>query len=616
MTGIATVLAERFPRLGTLSAAWLAGGAAVAVGAVYVVAGRLVHGPSVFGDELVYFEAARSIAHDGSAAVRDGPYRFGPLYPLLLAPLVRAASSTSTAYDLVKLANAALFVSAAAPVYLLARRLLPGGWSAAVAVAAVAVPSSLYTPLVLTESLAYAASCWVLVAAACTLERPTPRNQAALVAALAGGVAARPQLVALAGSLAVAIPIRLALLRRAERPRARHASALWPLGIAAGALALVLASLALSGSWSSVSGLGGYRGLWRSYSFGGVLRWSWYSLADLALYLAFAPLVVAPAALAMLARRARRGAAPQAAFAALFSGVNVAMVALVGAFSSTSYGEGRLHDRYLFYVVPLWLVLLAVWARTADATRPLELLAGTTLALLLAATIPQSLLVRDGARQLDGVATALWSEAQALVDSRPAALRLLLVCAALAVAAAAAFLPARTRPLLALPVVAVFAVNAGIVWNLRVADASRPVFQPRTARELQWVDRAVRPPERVTTLYVASPECAAAARDALLWTEFFNGSVHAGAFVGGSPSHGVPAHEAHVRGDGVLVSDGAPLRASLVVSSAGVRLRGRELAVGTVARLRLWRVTGPVALVAARSDRELLARACPPGRQR
>ena len=42
--------------------------------------------------------------------------------------------------------------------------------------------------------------------------------------------------------------------------------------------------------------------------------------------------------------------------------MNAVLLLVVGAFSSTEFGIGFLHNRYLFYVVPLWLVATAVWA--------------------------------------------------------------------------------------------------------------------------------------------------------------------------------------------------------------------------------------------------------------
>ena len=61
---------------------------------------------------------------------------------------------------------------------------------------------------------------------------------------------------------------------------------------------------------------------------------------------------------------------PAAAFVSLFVSVNAVLLLVVGAFASTEFGIGFLHDRYLFYVVPLWIVATAVWAERRVAGRP------------------------------------------------------------------------------------------------------------------------------------------------------------------------------------------------------------------------------------------------------
>lgn len=588
----------------------VAAGAVLATAVAYALLGRLVHGPSVFGDELIYMEAARSLADDGAAFVRDDPYRFGPLYPGVLAPLVRLASSSATAYDLIKLANAVLFALAAFPVYLLARRLLPTGWSAVVAALSIAVPSSVYTGLVLTESLAYLAASWALLATVLVLERPSIARQLAALASIAVATAVRPQLAVLAAALILALALRWALAPSGSRPGRLTLRRLWPTVVLVAGAAVAAAATVVGGS-SPAAGLGAYGSLWQSYDPVDVARWSWYTLAELTLYLAVVPVVVAPAAVATLAQWGRAGSSAHAAFVSLFVSATGVMVVLVGAFSTTSFGEGRLRDRYLFYLVPLWLVLLAVWLHARRPVGRISLAAGAGLALLLMASLPPSFLVRDGARQLDGVATALWVEVRELADGRAGGLRLALVAAALAASLAVLLVPPRARALLVVPLAAAFVANAALVWDQRIADADRQVFQARTARFESWVDREVPHGTTVTTLYVSSERCASV-REAFLFTEFFNARVGAGAHVGGASSNSVPSHEVHVAGGGEVVeSSGRPLVADVVLAPPGVQLRGRSLAEGTAARLVLWRVDGPVSIVGAGSDEELLALACP-----
>ena len=139
---------------------------------------------------------------------------------------------------------------------------------------------------------------------------------------------------------------------------------LWPLLAVLGGACVALAVRAALGN-----PLAGYADLWRSYDVVEVARWTWRALAGLGLYLALVPLVVAPAALLRLGRDARRGDRPAAAFASLFVAVNVVLLLVVGAFSSTEFGVGFLHDRYLFYVVPLWLVVDRRVGRASRADR-------------------------------------------------------------------------------------------------------------------------------------------------------------------------------------------------------------------------------------------------------
>jgi hypothetical protein len=146
----------------------LALGAVVAAAAlVYGAAAQLVPMPVLNPDELRYTLAARALADGEWLSLRGHEYGYGPLYPAVLAPIVAFSESIESAYSFFKVANALLFALAAVPVYFIARRLLSRWWSVGVAAMSVAIPSSIYTSLVLTESAAYLTSsiallfrCW------------------------------------------------------------------------------------------------------------------------------------------------------------------------------------------------------------------------------------------------------------------------------------------------------------------------------------------------------------------------------------------------------------------------------------------------------------------------
>jgi hypothetical protein len=211
----------------TVRAPVLALVAVVVVAAVgYGAAAQLVSTPLVNPDELRYTLAARAVADGGWPNLRDHGYGYGPLYPIVLAPLVALSGSVEAAYPLFKLLNALLFALTAVPVYFLARRLLSGWWSLGVAAASVAIPSSIYTSLVMTESISYLIFGVALLAVVLALERPSVPRQLAMVGAIALACATRIQFAAL-------VPAFLGgalLLSSIDslRPRARDALArLW-----------------------------------------------------------------------------------------------------------------------------------------------------------------------------------------------------------------------------------------------------------------------------------------------------------------------------------------------------------------------------------------------------
>ncbi len=183
-------------------------GVVLAAAALWGALGQQIEVPTVFGDELIHWDASRSLAAGDGLEVRDAGYGFGPIYPALLAPVHLLTADDLTAYQWARLWNALLFALAAVPVYLLARRLLEPGWSLACAALAVAIPSALYTGFVMTEGAAYAACCLALLALMRCLERPTVAAQFLAVGALVLAAGVRLQLAALGAALVVALVLR------------------------------------------------------------------------------------------------------------------------------------------------------------------------------------------------------------------------------------------------------------------------------------------------------------------------------------------------------------------------------------------------------------------------
>jgi hypothetical protein len=566
------------------AAALTLAGAVLAAGALWGALGQQLDVPTVFGDELIHWDASRSLAARDGLAVREGDYGFGPVYPALLAPVHLLTADDLAAYQWARALNAVLFALAAVPAYFLARRLLPPGWSVACAALAVAVPSALYTGFVMTEGAAYAASTLALLAFARCLERPTVAAQLVALAALALAAGVRLQLASLGIAFAGALVLRALLTRGLRRPSRSDLARFWPLLVILGGGLVALAVRAALGN-----PLAGYGDLWRSYDLGEVGRWTWRALAGLGLYLALVPFVVAPAALGALTREARQGARPAAGFVSLFVCVNAVLLLVVGAFSSTEFGVGFLHDRYLFYVVPLWLVSTAVWAERRVPIRPLGLVVGTLLAAVPLATLPTYLLNADGGRRFDAIASGLPSEVAELVGlSEPR--RWWLVAAAVGAAAVVVALLRLPRWLVLVPVAVVFALDAAFAWDSRIDSAQNVTFAPMNAATTSWVDRALPDGARAATL---AGGVSVETRDALRLTEFFNGSIGRAYDLAAGYAPTLASDRVHVGGGGVVVAETGPVEAEWIVAPRELELAGDVVAMGTVEGLRLWHARRP-----------------------
>ena len=82
--------------------------------------------------------------------------------------------------------------------------------------------------------------------------------------------------------------------------------------------------------------------------------------------------------------------------------------------------------------------------------------------------------------------------------------------------------------------------------------------------------------------------------------------------LGDTVPDGLPSERVDVAASGVLeLSPRHPLVARHVFTQPGIELAGRRLAEGTAARLVLWEIDGPVRVVGASSNEQLLRVACP-----
>jgi Dolichyl-phosphate-mannose-protein mannosyltransferase len=587
----------------------LALGLAVAAAfAFYAVLSLGVDGPRVHPDEERYLIAASSLVEGEGLTLRGEDYGFGPLLTLVLAAILRAAGSVDAAYDWFKAANALFFAFAAVPVYLLARRLVSRWWAVVAAALSVAIPSSISVATVMTESLSYLATTWALYAIALALERPTVVRQLGLLAATAVAFLTRPQF----GILYVTWVVGLAVLwwlAPLARPRTRaDLVGFWPTALPP-VLAVIAFAARLASGASAADTLGAYWELWRGYDPLQVGKWFVYHLGDFAVYLAIVPVAVAPIVLWELGRAGRAGSRRAAAFVALFTTANVSGLLVVAAFTSTPWGYDRLHDRYGFYLLPLWLVGLVVWLASGLPRPLLATVLGVVAALTLPFVLPFHQLANEAG--IDTVPGALWVRVEAeLAGPGPASGRLALALFVLGLLAATLFLPRRIARIgLPLAVAATFAVASYLAWERLIEAPEDRVFAGGLERA--WIDERLPDDASVTKLYADTTCGSALERHALFLTEFFNSTVDRAAYLSGSVPDGLPIERVDVSGSGTLeLSPRNPLRAAYVYTQPGIELAGRRVAEGTAARLVLWHVGGPVRVVGATSNEQLRRRTC------
>lgn len=579
---------------------------AVVVGASFVtfaLLSTLVSVPRVFPDEVRYMIGASSVVEGEGLSLRGEEYGFGALHAAVLTLVLWLSSGLESAYPWFKVANALFWALTAIPVYLLARRLVSAWWAVLAASLAVAIPSSISVGTVMTESMAYLAAAWALYATLLALERPTVGRQLVLLAAIAVAFLTRSQL----GVLYVGWLVALALhwwIHPSARPRARRELVrYWP-----SVLPLLVAGLGLGARLASGStprdALGAYWELWRGYDSLAVAKWVVYHVADIEIYLAVVPLAVAPIVLTRLVRSGRAGSALDSALASLFLAANATGLVVVAAFTSTPWGYDRLHDRYAFYLMPLWLLVFAIWL--ADGLpRPLVATAsGAGLALVLPAILPFGQLANEAG--IDTVPGALWVWIQ---DQSGGYGRRLLGVFVLALLLAALLLPRRLRLVFPAAVLAVFLATSALAWQRLVDAPEDAVFAGGLERA--WIDAAVPEDARVTKVYLDTACGSALERHALFLSEAFNATVDRAAYVGDSTPDGLPIERVDVGPGGrLLLSPGNPLVAEYVVTQRGLELEGERIATGTNAGLALWRVGGPVSVAGAKSNDELAAAVC------
>ncbi len=355
-------------RWGPILALWLALGAGLAALTTQVVDWY------VMTDELFYERLAISVGKLGSPFPHIHGQLVGnvnQLYPLLLAPLFDGRLVPSGLRD-AHLLNAFVMSSACVPAFLLARRVTQNSRVAyVVAGLSVCIPWIALASFLMTEAVAYPVFLWAILALQKAAVSPRPRNDVFVLVTLAAAVLARTQLA----TLLVVVPLALLLDRFSLRK-------LWSshrvLALAYAALGIVAIVLLVLGELSRV--LGNYSVTTEGNLVpSGMPRSLLEHLAPLGLGLGILPFILGVAWLLipLLRERTRE----QHAFASVALVTIVALLLIVTSYD-LRFGAGRLHDRYLFYLVPL--VLIAFAAMLLEPEWPRWTVFGATALLAMA----------------------------------------------------------------------------------------------------------------------------------------------------------------------------------------------------------------------------------------
>jgi hypothetical protein len=583
---------------------WLAGIVCASFAALTLDARSVVH-PITFADELIYSNAAKRMAQGDGPAPPGGSYGYGLVFPLLAAPIYRAAPHVPDAYLLLKVANAAFFSLAAIPAYLIARRVARPSLALGVAALTVLVPARAYTTLVLTESVAFTGFLLAVLAIVRALERPSVVRQLTALAVVALAVETRRQNLVLVVALPCAVAIEAALTTRGGRAiLTRAATGFLPTWLALGAVLAGIVVQSLVRGTSPFAVLGPFETLSRSYDPGDIALWLGIHLSALGLMLAVVPLVAIPFA---LAAALRRGAPPQSRIlGAVAAPLLILVLVQVATFASTPFGLDRIHERYLFYVAPLAFCLLALWIETGLRGARWAVVVVVVVVSLLPLAVPTGRLEALGIDAPTLSALGLDPDKGGLT---PFHLFAVIWSAFLALWV---LLERSRRGLLLLAVVAAAFVVTDVRVHNAFAAASRDravLAGARAGSDADWIDRAVGERASVTALAVAAPATCgtreadrAASEAALQRGVFFNTGVEGVISVGPAPDTGLPVEYVSAGDEGALVP--APRTdTSLVVSDSRVPLAGRVIASDSPARLTLWRVDGRLRLASkAASD--------------
>lgn len=451
-------------------------------------------------DELVWERLAVSVGQYHSVLPRlhgEVIRNLAQLYPALISPFFFDGYVTANIRN-VHVFDAWVMSSAALPAFLLARRVTGRRWAAyLLAVLAVCTPWIVYSTVLLTEVAAYPTFLWAVLAMHAAITRPSKRNDALVMLALAVTFLVRTQFGLLAAILPVALVAYHLTAPDAGPWRRRLAEALRGHVVLAAVyvpLALAAAVFVLAGGKPtrlSVYGAESSPQVLSTATAGAATGHA----ADLAFGMGILPFLVGAAWL--LANVVRRPATPGLrAFAWLGATTLVVLVPVVAAWDLT-IGQFVI-DRYLFYLAPL--LFLATVCALLDVRRPRWSLVIPVAVVCVGFALhlqPEFLWSGQFPLSFDSPVASLYKPFADLGGGASGASTILVVLtialAALFVVGARLLRPAVLTAVVAVLLLVALPADTGYTFEKllsRNGHSGRPLTQSQSG-VLDWLDRAV-----------------------------------------------------------------------------------------------------------------------------
>lgn len=546
-------------------------------------AARATVAPAIFPDELVYMDLARDLGHGGSLP----PLSFGPLYPIVLAPVFAIVHDSTTAYAAVKAVNCVLVSLSAVPAYLLARRLVQQRAALLFAATVLLVPSLVYSTRVMTESLAYPLFLWAVLAIQRTIERPTGRRQVTALALIGLAVLARPQMIVLIPAFVCAVVAAEVLATTDEDGRSllerlRAYGLVWaaPGALAVSALAAWAAGLLTEGTLRRGDVSAAHVQLLS------VPRLFVYHLAEIDLASGVIPL----AAFLLLTAVAHLLPRTLRAFVATTSSVGILLLLLAATYTS-QMPQTRIYERYVLYLTPLLVLALLGWIEQG-LPRPRGTRVYVAISVLLPLLIPFDVVLTPGEWGVSTSTVGLvpW----ALMHlATPSLVPIYAVIAVLSAGCALLLLTARAGAArrLMTTVIFYFLVVGLLVHAANVALALRSARAGTARLDRVWIDRMVGD-ARVAAIWTGTAKSGWRSGYGIWENMFFNRSVQTVYTVRGEFRKWGSTPLA-LRGT-LATAHGAPVSPRYVLADPTARVDGTVIGHDRCTGMTLYRTQGPL----------------------